>query len=101
MYEVADGTTIPTLGEKAFVGISEEGDTKWGVTTQVCEVNKALLSVRRMVQAGNRVVFDPDGSYIEDRESGRMTWLHDEGGMYILNLWVQRGGADPFTRRDW
>ena len=42
---------------------------------QVCAVNKALLSVSRMVQAGNRVVFDPNGSYVEDLHSGEKMFM--------------------------
>ena len=56
---------------------------------QVCEVNKALLSVSAAVKAGNRVVFDEDGSYIENRETGQITWLVEEGGMYALKMWVK------------
>ena len=69
-YEVANGELIPNLGEKHFVGVSEDGRVR-GMTAQVCEVNKALLSVKRMVQAGNRVVFEPSGGYIEDTKSER------------------------------
>ena len=57
---------------------------------QVCEVNKALLSVKRMVQAGNRVVFDPEGSYVMDVKSGESMPLRDEGGMYMLKMWVRK-----------
>ena len=65
VYEVVNGVRIPNLGEKRIIGTSEEGISRT-ITTQVCDVNKGLLSVRRMVDAGNRVVFDKSGSYIED-----------------------------------
>ena len=55
-YEVANGVRIPNLGEKRFVATSEEGIRRQ-ITAQVCEVNKGLLSVRRMAQADNTVVF--------------------------------------------
>ena len=57
---------------------------------QVCEVNKARLSVKRVVQAGNRVVFDSAGSYVEDTYTGERMPLREEGGMYMLKLWVRR-----------
>ena len=53
-YEVANGVRIPNLGEKKLQGYSEEGTVR-SITTQVCEVNKGLLSVRKVVEAGNRV----------------------------------------------
>ena len=90
-YEVANGERIPNLGEKRFTGVTEEGVLR-SVTMQVCDVNKALLSVRKVVKAGNRVVFDEDGSYIQDKRTGSKVWLKDEGGMYMLTMWVKRQG---------
>ena len=88
-YEVASGDLIPNLGEKRFVGVCENGETR-NMTAQVCEVNKALLSVKRMVQAGNRVVFEPSGGHIEDIHSGERIHMKECGGMYMLKMWVQR-----------
>ena len=61
--------------------------------SQVCEVNKALLSVRQCVQAGNKVVFAASGSYIEDETSGETMPLTEKGGMYMLRLWVKAQGV--------
>ena len=91
MYEVANGIKIPNLGEKKFEAVTEEGITR-GITCQVCEVNKPLLSVSKIVKAGNRVVFDSEGSYIEDRRSREKMWLREQGGMYMLKLWVKGKG---------
>ena len=88
-YEVASGELIPNLGEKKFMGVSESGDART-ITAQVCDVNKALLSVRKIVQAGNRVIFDPQGSYVEDIASGEKLQLREQGGMYMLKFWVKR-----------
>ena len=71
-YEVADGSKIPNLGQKEFLAWTDEGDRR-RMKVQVTEVNKALLSVSRIVQAGNRVVFDEEGSYIEDKTTGE--WI--------------------------
>jgi len=88
-YEVASGTLIPNLGEKKFIAVGEGGEMR-KMKAQVCEVNKALLSVKRVLQAGNRVVFEKSGSYIEDETSGERMYLHEEGGMYMLKLWVRK-----------
>ena len=87
-YEVANGETIPNLGEKKFHGVTDNGITR-NLTAQVCEVNKALLSVKKIISAGNRVTFDEDGSFIEDKSSGEKMWLKDEGGMFLLKMWVK------------
>ena len=87
-YEVANGDRIPNIGEKKFTSYSEEGK-KRNITAQVCDVNKALLSVKKVVAAGNRVIFDDEGSYIEDKKTKEKMWIKEENGMYILRLWVK------------
>ena len=37
-----------------------------GITMQVTDVNKPLGSVGKIANAGNRVVFEPDGGYVEN-----------------------------------
>ena len=86
---------IPNLGEKRFVATSGEG-VKRQITAQVCEVNKGLLSVRRMVQAGNTVVFTKRGSYIEDDWTGERMNMEEKNGMYMLKLWTRSDKASGF-----
>ena len=79
-YECANGTQIPNLGERKFRGITEEQGQR-AVTAQICAVTKNLLSVNGMTKNGHRVVFDDDGSYIEDKSSGERSWMHEVNGM--------------------
>ena len=88
-YEVANGVRIPNLGEKRFVAYTEEGSVR-SITAQVCGVNKPLLSVRKVMAGGSRVVFDEDGSYIESKATGERTWLKESGGMFMLKMCAQR-----------
>ena len=88
-YEVANGSHTPSLGDRRFVGFTEDGAVN-NIVAQVCAVNQGLMSVRQMTKKGNRVVFDDAGSYIEDKMTGARKWMHDEGGMYSLKLWVYR-----------
>ena len=87
-YEVASGELIPNLGEKSFVAYGEQGQVR-AIKAQVCEVNKALLSVSRMVRAGNKVVFSGSGSYVEDENTGERISLREQGGMYMLKPWIK------------
>ena len=87
-YEVANGHRIPNLGQKTFQGFTETEDLVRGVTAQVCDVNKPLLSVARLVKSGNTVVFSSDGSYVEDNNTKERMWLQESGGMFMLKLWV-------------
>ena len=53
-YEVADGTEIPNLGERKFLGFIEEGGQRC-VTAQICAVEKTLMpGARRAAQAWAR-----------------------------------------------
>ena len=87
VYEVANGVRIENLGEKKFIATSEEGISRH-ITAQVCEVNKGLLSVHRIVQAGNRVIFDPKGSYIEDAKTGDKMHIAEKNCMFMLKMWT-------------
>ena len=88
-YEVANGAEIPNLWERKFLGYMEDGAAR-AITAQVCAVNQTLMSVSKIASKGNRVVFDDDGSYIEDKPTGERTWMTQVGGMYSLKMWVSR-----------
>ena len=60
------------------------------MTLQVADVNQGLLSASKAMKAGNRIVFDADGSYIESKRNGDKTWMREKNGMFILKLWVKR-----------
>ena len=98
-YEVANGKRIPNLGQKQFIGHTEDG-TKRAMTAQVCEVNKALLSVSKVVGKGNKVVFgeeDANGNtinYIEDNTTKERLWMEEENGMFALKIWVRSDGKE-------
>ena len=89
MYEVANGARIPNLGEKTFRASSEEGHVR-DLRAQVADTRQPLLSVSKLVAAGNTVVFGPEGSYIQDG-SGETIWMEAGGGMYTVKLWVKSG----------
>ena len=94
-YEVANGVEIPNLGERKFVGVTEEGVAR-SLTAQICAVNKTLMSVSKVAKAGNRVVFDDDGGYIEDKSTGERIWMEQIGGMYHVEIGVSREGFSAF-----
>ena len=62
----------------------------------VTDVDDALLSVSKVVRAGNRVVFDEEGSYIEHKQTGEVTPLSEVGGLYKLKMWVPKNQSYPF-----
>ena len=56
------------------------------MTFQCADVTKALGSVSKICSNGNRVVFDDDGSYIENKQSGEILWMKQVGGLYTLDV---------------
>ena len=59
------------------------------MTLQVTDCATTLGSVHRMVEAGNRVVFDVQGSYILNKGSGKITPIENRNGSYEFDLWVK------------
>ena len=80
------------MAKKKFVWHTNDGHIR-NLTAQVYEVNKALLSVSKIVKAGNRVVLgDDEGIDIEDKTTKERIWIEEEGGMYALKMWVRKDG---------
>ena len=69
------------------------------MTAQVCDVSKPLLSVRKVVNAGNKVTFSQEGCFIEDGKTGEWTKLDEKGGLYVLRAWVRKDGSTVFRGR--
>ena len=89
-YTTANSAKIYNQGERNLIISSFEGDKQRAMTFQVAEVSKALGSVSQIVKKGNRVVFDDDGSYIQDKTTGDVSWMRQAGGMYYIDLWVSK-----------
>lgn len=96
LYEVANGDRIPNLGERDFTGSTHLEGIQRRIKAQVCEVSKPLLSVAKLVRAGNSVVFSPSGSYVHDPTTGDYMALQEKAGMYVLSMWAKTGTAPGF-----
>ena len=44
--------------------------------------------MKRMMATGHRVEFDGEGRYVENKYSGEITWLREEHGNFVLDLWI-------------
>ena len=94
-YEVANGNEIENEGEKRFIAhmLTVEGTDSGGkgVTAQVCAVHRPLMSVKKICRNNQRVVFDDEGSYIENKTTGERLKVLEEDGEYVLDIWVNAG----------
>ena len=94
-YEVADGSFIENMGQKTFSAITDCGVVR-KMTAEVTDVSKALLSVAKIVKAGNRVVFAQGDCYIEDVATKSRIPIEERNGAYVLKLWINRNQEVPF-----
>ena len=92
-YRSASGNAIVNEGEKNLKGYTNEANMV-DMTAQVAEVTKPLGSVRAFVKAGNRVVFDNGGSFIQNKATGVKTAIEDRNGAYVFDLWIPRASQE-------
>ena len=57
---------------------------------QVAGVKSALVSVYRLLEAGNRVHFEPGNCYVEHVKSGKKTRIIERNGAFEVGFWVPR-----------
>ena len=88
-YTCAGGRKLPNFGEKRCTLATNDSANQRSMTMQVADVSRPLLSFARSVDAGNRMVFDQQWSYIEDKRTGERTTLTRQGGLYVLDAWIK------------
>ena len=88
-YKAANDTNISIHGKKRLKGVTA-GGTPIAIDTKVVDVKKMLGSVRQMCGSGNRVVFDEEGRFMENKRTGKITAIKQEGGAYIMRMWMPR-----------
>ena len=98
-YRAANNSKIAIHGMKELKGLTESGDPI-GMGVQIADVKKVLGSVRRMCEAGNKVVFDEDGSYVMNKTTGRKTPIAKETRGYKVRIWVPRSEGQGFQRQE-
>ena len=68
-----------------------------GITAQICDVHRPLMSVKKICKSGYLVIFDDDCSYIEEKETGESIKVIEEDGEYVLDVWVKADGEGETT----
>ena len=86
-FSSATDEPIPNLGEVRFPMYTREGTLK-GMTMQGAPVSNPLGSVKKTCQQRHIVVFDDDGSFIYNKDTGETNILRESGGNYLLDVWI-------------
>jgi len=87
MYEIADGTSIPNLGEKTIAVMNCNG-TVTAKTQQVAAVSNHLTSVRQEMKGNKIVIFDEEGCFSFNKLTGEVVPIEDNGMNFIMEEWV-------------
>ena len=83
----ATGEPIPNLGDLQLPLYMREGTVR-GMVMKASLVTKPSGSVHKICQAGHTVVFDDEGSFIMNKNTGEVIWLREEDGNYMLDAWI-------------
>ena len=96
-YEVADGRSIPNLGERRCLVWTENATMPRPLNVQVADVHKALLSLSRCADMGFESRFGRVAGALICEETGEVVPLQRKGNLYVLKCWVK---SAPFGRQE-
>ena len=89
-FRAANGSMIINHGEKKITGCTEDG-RKLQMRMTVADVGKVLMSVAKACESGYRIVFDEEGSYMEEKRTGLKTSIHKKNGVYVMSMRTEGG----------
>ena len=94
-YKAASGQELENKGEKVVEAFDVNGN-RIASTWQGANVVKPLAGIRRMVKAGNRVIFEEDEwginrSRIESKKTGIKVPIDDVNAGYEFSMWIKVG----------
>ena len=104
-YRGPDGSRIPNFGQQEVAFATDEGH-KCGLTMQVADVERPLVAVSHLSEAGNDVSLGKNGGKIVNLKTKRTIAVARKGNLYVLRMWVNakegvesgKGAASGFTR---
>ena len=94
-YEVANGATILNLGERRCEVMTVGSIQAKGITFQVADVHKPLLSISCCADIGFDCFLGQSGGQLRDRATGELIPLERHGSLYTVRMWVRQ---DPAAR---
>ena len=99
-YEVANGETIPNLGERCCLLMTQGSQVCKKLNFQVADVHKPLLSISRLADLGFDCLLSRNYGYLIDTTSTEKIPLVRKENLYALKAWVRQDPNDiePFVR---
>ena len=96
-YTSANGGKIMNLGEQQ-VPVCLSNGARTIATFQVADVSRPLMSVGKMFEMGNRVIFGANGGVILSLQTGQVTLFIKDEGVYTFEMWIPPLSESPFGR---
>ena len=87
-YISASKQRLPNLGQQTLHAVTEDYQPA-AMTFQIAEVSRPLSAVGEITDKGNVVVFGPKGGFILNLETRKQTRFGREGGIYVMDLWIE------------
>jgi hypothetical protein len=89
-YEGANGETLPNVGERYCVLMTEDSQQEKKITFQCADIHKPLLSVSRCADLGYNCILGKHGGQLVDEVSGEVIPLHRRGNLYVMRAWIKQ-----------
>ena len=96
-YEVANGSTIPNLGERRCEVMMVRSLQLKRITFPVADVQKPLLSISGCADMGFDCFLGQNGGQLRHRVTGELIPLERHGSLYTVRMWARQ---DPNARPD-
>ena len=96
-YTAANGGKLFNLGQ-TNVPIALDNVSRTMATFQVADVSRPLMSVSKVCEMGNRVIFGMSGGYILNIATGSTTEFEMKDGIYVFKMWIPPLSESPFGR---
>ena len=91
MYTAANGDMMPNRGCKRVKVATHEGQLRT-MNMQITDVNRALMSVAKICDAGHTVTFNHNGGVIRNNQSGEETKFRRENNVYRMTVKLNEQG---------
>ena len=108
-YEVANGETVPNLGERRCLAMTAGSQATKKITFQCADIHKPLLSTACAADAGYETRLRRHGGYLEHSETGDRIPIYRRDNLYYLTMWIkgypgaaekEPGHEEDFARQD-
>ena len=100
-YEVANGESIPNLGQRRCEVMTVGSLAPKKIVFQIAAVHKLLLSISGCADMGFDCYLGKEGGSLRDRTTGETIPLVRKGSLYVVKMWVRQDAAAaspvPFT----